>query len=66
MPGALNIPVDELRERLEEVPSGDLIVYCQVGLRGHAATALLPGLGRRVRNLDGGYRTWAAGIGQDS
>jgi len=36
-------------------------VHCQVGLRGHIATRLLRQLGRDVRNLDGGYRTWTAG-----
>ncbi|MEV0900700.1 FAD-dependent oxidoreductase [Actinoplanes sp. NPDC049802] len=61
LPGALNLPVDDLRERLAEVPDRELIVYCQVGLRGHTAVALLSGLGHNVRNLDGGYRTWTAG-----
>lgn len=61
IPGSLNVPVDELRERLADLPAGQLIVYCQVGQRGHTAAALLSGLGRDVRNLDGGYRTWTAG-----
>ncbi|GAB1692807.1 rhodanese-like domain-containing protein [Krasilnikovia sp. M28-CT-15] len=63
IPGSLNVPVDELRARLDELPATDLIVYCQVGLRGHTATALLNGLGRSAINLDGGYRTWTAGTG---
>ncbi len=61
VPGALNIPVDELRSRLDEVPEGPLVVCCQVGLRGHVATRLLTQHGRDVRNLDGGYQTWRAG-----
>lgn len=61
IPGALNIPVDELRERLSELPAGPLVVHCQVGLRGHVAARLLSQHGRDVRNLDGGYATWAAG-----
>lgn len=61
IPGAVNIPLDELRERHGELPDGQLIVHCQVGLRGHLATRLLTQLGRDVRNLDGGYRTWRAG-----
>lgn len=56
--GAVNIPVDDLRERLDEVQSG-AIVHCQVGLRGYIAARLLNQLGKNVRNLDGGYRTWA-------
>ena len=37
----------------------DAIVHCQVGLRGYLAARTLAQHGRRVRNLDGGYRTWA-------
>lgn len=58
IPGARNIPLDELRDRLDELPEGPLVVHCQVGLRGHIATRLLRQHGRTVRNLDGGYRTW--------
>ena len=41
-----------------EVPDG-AIVHCQIGLRGYFAARLLEGYGKHVRNLDGGYRTWA-------
>lgn len=61
IPGALNIPVDELRERLDELPAGPLVVHCQVGQRGHTAARILSQNGRDVVNLDGGYRTWVAG-----
>lgn len=61
IPGALNIPVDELRDRLAEIPGGPLVVHCQVGQRGHTAARILAQYGRDVVNLDGGYRTWAAG-----
>ncbi|MFD8570301.1 FAD-dependent oxidoreductase [Streptomyces sp. NPDC059639] len=61
IPGAVNIPLDELRERSAELPDGDLLVHCQVGLRGHTALRLLAGLGRDAANLDGGYATWSAG-----
>ncbi|WP_406250260.1 FAD-dependent oxidoreductase [Microbacterium sp. M] len=61
IPGAVNVPLDDLRERLAELPPGELVVHCQVGLRGHIATRLLTQRGRSVRNLDGGYRTWLAG-----
>ena len=58
LPGALNIPLDELRERTGELGEGEIIVYCQVGQRGHAASMLLKELGYPVKNLDGGFRTW--------
>jgi NADPH-dependent 2,4-dienoyl-CoA reductase/sulfur reductase-like enzyme/rhodanese-related sulfurtransferase len=58
IPDALNISVDELRERISEVPTGKVIVTCQVGQRGHVATTLLRKLGYEAVNLDGGYRTW--------
>ena len=60
IPGAINIPVDDLRERLDELPEGDLIVHCAVGIRGHIAGRLLAAHGREARNLSGGYRTWSA------
>lgn len=58
IPGAINLPLDELRERLDEVPSGPLVVHCAVGIRGHIAARLLAHHGIEARNLDGGYRTW--------
>ncbi|WP_336644818.1 FAD-dependent oxidoreductase [Microbacterium sp. USHLN186] len=61
IPGSANISVDDLRNRLDELPAGELIVHCQVGQRGHTAARLLRQHGRRVRNLDGGYLTWFAG-----
>ncbi|HEU0206077.1 MAG TPA: FAD-dependent oxidoreductase [Pseudolysinimonas sp.] len=57
---AVNIPLEQLRDRHHEV-EGELVVHCQVGQRGHTATRMLTQLGRRVRNLDGGYLTWKAG-----
>lgn len=56
--GAINIPVDDLRDRLGEV-ADEVIVHCQVGLRGYIAARMIAQSGRKVRNLDGGYRTWA-------
>jgi NADPH-dependent 2,4-dienoyl-CoA reductase/sulfur reductase-like enzyme/rhodanese-related sulfurtransferase len=61
IPGTLNIPVEELRDRLSEVQMEDVVVYCQVGQRGHIATQILKAHGAKVKNLDGGYLTWAAG-----
>ncbi|MGW6692379.1 FAD-dependent oxidoreductase [Rhodococcus sp. NPDC054953] len=61
IPGAVNIELDALRSRAGELPVGEIVVHCQVGQRGHTAARLLRQLGRDVRNLDGGYRTWLAG-----
>jgi len=63
IPGALLVPVDELRQRLGEIPPGPVVVHCAVGQRGHTAARVLAHAGREVRNLDGGYRTWLAGTG---
>ena len=62
IPGAINIPLDELRDNLDQLPDGDLIVHCAVGLRGHTAARILTQAGRRAVNLDGGYKTWSAGM----
>ncbi len=59
LPGAINVPIDEIRERKEEIPQGKILVTCQVGQRGHAATRLLRELGHDAVNLDGGYMTWS-------
>jgi CoA-disulfide reductase len=58
--GSVNIPLGELRERLNEIPVGqDIYVYCQVGLRGYLATRILMQAGFKVKNLDGGYKTYS-------
>jgi NADPH-dependent 2,4-dienoyl-CoA reductase/sulfur reductase-like enzyme/rhodanese-related sulfurtransferase len=62
IPGSENIPIDTLREHLGTLGAGPFVVYCEVGQRGHTATALLHELGVKARNLDGGYRTWAASM----
>ena len=57
--GAINIPVDSLRKRMEELPKDkEIIICCQVGLRGHVAYRQLVNNGYKARNLMGGYRTW--------
>ncbi len=58
IPGSINIPVDEMRERHNEIGNKKVIVNCQVGQRGHVATMLLNSLGYQAKNLDGGYLTW--------
>ncbi len=58
VPGAVNVPVDELRERLDELGEKNVVVICQVGQRGHVATRLLRDNGFNAKNLSGGYQTW--------
>jgi NADPH-dependent 2,4-dienoyl-CoA reductase/sulfur reductase-like enzyme/rhodanese-related sulfurtransferase len=59
IPGAINIPVDEIRERISEIRNEPILVNCQVGQRGHTATMLLKELGFDATNLDGGYLTYS-------
>jgi rhodanese-related sulfurtransferase len=61
LPNAVNIPLNELRERLAEVPRGKpVIAYCAVGLRGYLAQRLLSQSGiDDVRNMTGGYTSWS-------
>lgn len=58
--GAVNYPVDELREMLDEIPSDKtVIIYCAVGLRGYIASRILLQSGfEKVYNLSGGYKTY--------
>lgn len=59
IPGAINIPVDELRQRLSELPTDkEILVTCQVGLRGHVACRMLRNAGFKARNLSGGVKTF--------
>ena len=62
IPGSVNIPLDELRGRLNELPFDcKIIVFCQVGLRGYLAERILAQNGYlTVFNLSGGYRLWSA------
>ncbi|WP_216379498.1 FAD-dependent oxidoreductase [Arcanobacterium phocae] len=61
IPGAINIPVDELRDHVEELRGKKVLVHCQVGLRGHIACTILANSGLECANLDGGYITWSYG-----
>jgi len=60
--GSTNVPIDSLRDHLDALGRGPVVVYCEVGQRGHTATALLHELGFEARNLDGGYQTWSASM----
>ena len=62
LPGAVNIPLDELRDRLAELPKDRMIyTFCAVGLRGYLAYRILTQHGfDKVRNLSGGLKTYRA------
>ncbi len=62
--GAVNIPLDELRGRLSEVPTDKpVVLFCAVGLRGYLAQRILIGHGyRNTVNLIGGYKTYSTAI----
>lgn len=66
--GALNIPLDELRDRLSELPRDkEIYIFCQVGLRGYLACRILMQKGySNVKNLSGGYKTYQMAIQKQS
>ena len=64
-PGAVNIPLDELRSRLGEIPEGrEVFVNCHSGLRSYIACRILMGRGYACRNFSGGWRLFAAITGE--
>jgi len=58
--GSVNIELDQIRNRIDEIPSGKkIIIYCGVGLRGYFASRILMQKGfTEVYNLSGGYKTY--------
>ncbi len=61
IPGAVSLPIDELRERIGELPpERPIVAYCEVGQRGYLATRILMQAGYQVVNLSGGFRTYRA------
>jgi rhodanese-related sulfurtransferase len=59
--GAPNIPLDELRQRLDELPTDrEIWAYCSMGKRAYFAVRALEQSGRRAKNLPGGLTTFAA------
>jgi len=64
IPGNINIPIDQLRDRLTELDkSKEYLVYCRVGLRGYLACRILEQNGFKCRNLTGGYKTYQDVLG---
>jgi NADPH-dependent 2,4-dienoyl-CoA reductase/sulfur reductase-like enzyme/peroxiredoxin family protein/rhodanese-related sulfurtransferase/TusA-related sulfurtransferase len=61
IPGSINIPLGELRDRIDELPKDQTIyLTCQVGLRGYLGARILTQYGLKVKNLDGGIKTYSA------
>lgn len=59
IPGSVHIPLDDLRDRLGELPKDrEILAFCQVGLRGYLACRILTQNGLQCRNLSGGYKTY--------
>lgn len=56
VPGAVNIPVDSIRDQLDNIPRDrELMVYCRVGQRSYIASRILRQHGFNVKNISGGY-----------
>ena len=65
IPHSINIPLGDLRQRLEELPKDQTIyVSCQVGLRGYLASRILSLNGYDVVNVSGGWKTYASVFAQ--
>ena len=59
--GAINLPVDKLRQKLDNLDKNKpILAYCQVGLRGYIASRILTQHGFNVKNMTGGYKSAAA------
>jgi peroxiredoxin family protein/TusA-related sulfurtransferase/rhodanese-related sulfurtransferase len=59
IPGALNIPLQELRQRMDELSRDKkIVIFCRVGLRGYLAARILTQKGYNAENLAGGYLTY--------
>ncbi len=59
IPGSIHIPLDELRNRINELPKNrEILVHCQSGQRSYFAARILEQHGFKVKNLSGSYLTW--------
>lgn len=64
IPGAKNIPLDDLRDRLDDLDKEkEYLIFCRVGLRGYLACRILSQNGFNCRNLTGGYITYQRTVG---
>jgi CoA-disulfide reductase len=64
--GSINISLNDLRNSVDELPKDQTIyVSCQVGLRGYLATRILMNHGFKVKNVDGGWKTYSSVFGSN-
>ena len=64
--GSINISLNDLRNRLNEIPKDNSVyVSCQVGLRGYLAARILKNNGYKVKNVDGGWKTYSSVYGSN-
>jgi NADPH-dependent 2,4-dienoyl-CoA reductase/sulfur reductase-like enzyme/peroxiredoxin family protein/rhodanese-related sulfurtransferase/TusA-related sulfurtransferase len=66
--GSVNIPLDELRGHLDELPRDkEIVIYCSIGLRGYVGLRILKGHGfEQVYNLTGGLKLWESATASPS
>lgn len=66
IPGAINVPLDDMREKIAEIPADKpIVLFCGVGLRGYLASNILRQRGfKDVRNLVGGLKTYRTATAQ--
>jgi len=61
VPDSYHIPLNEIRQRLDEIPADkEILIYCHSGLRSYIAARMLKQLDYRVINISGGYNLWEA------
>ena len=61
--GSVNIPLDELRDRLHEIPTDqEIYITCQLGMRGYVAARILMENGYKVKNVDGGFKLYGTAL----
>ncbi|MDY0277554.1 MAG: DsrE/DsrF/DrsH-like family protein, partial [Acholeplasma sp.] len=66
LPGTVNIPLSQIRNRLDEIPKDrEIYVYCYVGQRGYVASRILKQNGFNVKNVDGGLKSYSCVFNHD-
>ncbi|MGG0186762.1 CoA-disulfide reductase [Bacillus rhizoplanae] len=61
--GSVNIPLDDLRDRLHEIPTNqEIYITCQLGMRGYVAARILMENGYAAKNVDGGFKLYATAL----
>ena len=59
LPGAHSIPLNQIRQRMAEIPKGPILVYCASGMRSRRAASMLSQAGHQeIVNLAGGFLSW--------